>query len=107
MSAAKIAAILRFMNGNPGSNLRRQNAVSDGVTQPCSSARHIVTGADSACFCSRFGLRRSVHRGRGDLALYVPVLIEPPKREVELVAFLLGELGLHLGDRFGELGAVE
>src|SRR6187551_3396903 len=58
-------------------------------------------------FSSGYGLRRSMHRGRGDLLLHVPVLIEPVQREIELVAFLLGEFRFHLGDRFRKHGAVE
>jgi hypothetical protein len=40
MSAAKIAAILRFMNTSPEHDKRRQNAASGGTAQPRSSAPH-------------------------------------------------------------------
>src|SRR5579872_2910425 len=49
----------------------------------------------------------SVQRRRFDLVLDALVMIEPLDRMIELAAFLLGKLGFHLGDRLGELGAIE
>ena len=56
---------------------------------------------------SLVGNRALVHSGRVELVLDALEVIEPLDRVVELGAFLLGKLLLHLVDRLGELGAIE
>src|ERR1700736_108097 len=48
-----------------------------------------------------------VHRRRIELALDALEMIEPLDRAVELRAVFLGELGLHFGNRVGELGPIQ
>lgn len=48
-----------------------------------------------------------MHRRRAEFVLDALEVIEPLDRAIEFGAFLLGELGFHLGNRVGELRAIE
>src|SRR5216683_6312488 len=95
------------MRTRPENDQRRQNAARGNKAQPGSGARPVRRARNTSDFLGKATDRASVQRGRIELVLDALVMIEPLDGAVELGAFLLGELGFHLGDRLGKAGTIE
>src|SRR5262245_6902501 len=97
-------------------------AGNSGQQKAAAECRHLVPGATAYRWRSTLNLmdyltagylpvsqasRGLMHRGGLDLLLYPLEIVKPRESAIELVALLLGELGLHLGNDVGKPGAVE
>src|ERR1700722_15033973 len=110
MSAANIRAILRFRTAEPRNSNYGWSMPSDARGRnPLGSRPDVLTSFIDTMAASRGrdAQRRLVHRRRIELVLDALEMVEPLDRMIELGAFLFGELGFHVGNRFRKLRPVE